>query len=73
MPLNRLEPPLILNYERFQCGTSVVVLYVVCFCVGFVLFSHSLCLDDIKLGLGTCSCEATFWERAAHSNNRLLP
>ena len=34
-----------------------------------LLFSPSMCLNDIKLGLG--SCVATFWERAAHSVNRL--
>ena len=30
-----------------------------------VLFSPSVCLDDIKLGLG--KWVATFWERSAHS------
>ena len=30
-----------------------------------VLFSPFMCLDDIKLGLG--SGVATFWERVAHS------
>ena len=35
-----------------------------------VLFSHSVCLDDIELGLG--SKVATFCERAAHSVNRMF-
>ena len=30
-----------------------------------VLFSTSVCLDDIKLGIGSRRV-ATFWERAAH-------
>ena len=30
-----------------------------------ILFSPSVCLDDIMLGLGTRV--VTFWERAAHS------
>ena len=35
-----------------------------------VPFSPSVCLDDIKVGLG--NSVATFWERAAHSVYRLL-
>ena len=35
-----------------------------------VLFSPSMCLDDIQLGLG--SCEASFWERAAHPVNHIF-
>ena len=35
-----------------------------------VLSSPSMCLSDIKVGLG--SCVAIFWERAAHSVNRMM-
>ena len=48
-----------------------MVLYVACFGVSFfVLFSPSMCLDDIKLGLG--SFMATFWERATYAVNHIL-
>ena len=36
----------------------------------YVLFLPAMCLDDFKLGLG--SCVTTFWERAAHSVNILF-
>ena len=45
-----------------------MILYVACFCVNFCAFSPSMCLDAIKLGLG--SRVTTFWERAAHSAKR---
>ena len=41
-------------------------------CVGacFCVVLPSMCLDDIKLGLG--SCVVPFWERAANSVNSLF-
>ena len=36
----------------------------------FVLFAHSVCLDDIELGLG--SRVASFLERAAHLVNHMF-
>ena len=36
----------------------------------YVLFSPSMCLDNFKLGLG--SCVTIFWERAVHSVNLLF-
>ena len=43
----------------FQGGTSDLVLYVACFGVSFCVVSPSMCLDGVKLDLG--SGAATFW------------
>ena len=65
-PLNRFEPPtdrakavLLMWFFMFLALVSVSV-----------LFSPSMCLDYIWLGSG--SCVATFWERAAYSVNRMF-
>ena len=52
-PMNRLKPPVILNYRMRQGGTCDMVLYVPCVGVDFCTVSPSACLIDIYLGSGS--------------------
>ena len=51
-PFKPLPVNVILLKVPFQGGTSVVILYVACFGVGLCASLPSMCLDDVKLGLG---------------------
>ena len=50
--------------------TYLVFFYVACFGAISVRLSPTMCLDDIKLGVG--SCTATFYEKAPLSVNRTM-